>query len=94
MGRSARPTLRCLPREEQMRLKELVSYISQGQRHIEPVDLAGPLRARRQRPRCRAAEQRDEGAPFHYSMTSSARAVNAADKVMPSAVAVFRLIAK
>ena len=29
-----------------------------------------------------------------HSMTSSARAVNAADKVMPSAVAVFRLIAK
>ena len=55
----------------------------------------GLLRARRERPRCHpTAEKRDEFAPSHYSMTSSARAVNAADKVMPSAVAVFRLIAK
>ena len=76
-----------------MRLKELVSYIPQGQRHIEPVDLAGPLRARRERPCRRAAERCDHFTAIH-SMTSSARAVNAADKVMPSAVAVLRLIAK
>src|SRR5262249_38860655 len=31
------------------------------------------LRARRERPRRRAAEQRDERAPFHYSTTSLAR---------------------
>jgi hypothetical protein len=35
------------------------------------------LRARRERPRCRAAEQRHEFAPFH-SITSSARASSVA----------------
>ena len=47
-----------------------------------------PLAARRTR-----AEQRDELAASHSS-TSSARAVNATGKVIPSAVALFRLIAK
>src|SRR6516165_10166578 len=52
------------------------------------------LRARRERPRgCRAAEQRDEGAPFHlrgHSMTSSARASNLSGIVKPSAFAVLK----
>src|SRR5215470_15697745 len=50
------------------------------------------LRARRKRPRsCRAAEERDELAPFH-SITSSARASNEAGTSRPSAFAVLRLI--
>src|SRR5262249_13615763 len=49
------------------------------------------LRARRQRPRCRrAAEQRDELAPFH-SITSSARNRNDEGTLRPSAFAVLRL---
>src|SRR5262249_51331205 len=37
-------------------------------------DFCPLLRPRRERPRGRAAEQRDELAPLHYSITSSARA--------------------
>src|SRR5262245_18775261 len=48
------------------------------------------LRARRERPCCRAAEQRDELAPLH-SITSSARNRVAVGSVRPSAFAVFRL---
>src|SRR5262249_9435205 len=50
------------------------------------------LRARRERPRCRAAEQRDELAAVH-SITSSARASSVAGTSRPSALAVLRLIA-
>src|SRR5262249_55009674 len=49
------------------------------------------LRACRERPRRRAAEKRDELAPFH-SITSSARASTAAGISRPSAFAVLRLI--
>ena len=45
------------------------------------------LRARRERPRCCAAEQRDELAPPH-SMISSARASSVGGTSMPSALAV------
>jgi hypothetical protein len=48
------------------------------------------LRARRERPRGRAAEQRDELAPFH-SITSSASASTFDGMVIPSALAVERL---
>ena len=48
------------------------------------------LRARRERPCRRAAEQRDEVAPPH-SMTSSAIASTPGGKVMPSVLAVLRL---
>src|SRR5262249_22778084 len=51
----------------------------------------GLLRPRRQRPRRRAAEQRDEGATPH-SMTSSAVCRNGSGMVRPSAFAVLRLI--
>src|SRR5262249_33224310 len=50
------------------------------------------LRPRRDRPRSRAAEQRDELAPFH-SITSSARARIPGGNVIPSALAVLRLTA-
>ena len=49
------------------------------------------LRARRERPRRRAAEQRDELAALH-SITSSARASSVGGISRPSAFAVFRLI--
>src|SRR5262249_37967669 len=49
------------------------------------------LRARRERPRGRAAEQRDELAAPH-SITSSARSRNASGIVSPSALAVVRLM--
>src|SRR5262249_43146195 len=53
---------------------------------------AGPLRARRERPRRRrAAEKRDELAPLH-SITSSAMASSVGGTVRPSIWAVLRLI--
>src|SRR5215467_14148969 len=51
------------------------------------------LRLRRERPRRRrAAEQRDELTPFHYSITSSARACSVSGTVRPRALAVLRLM--
>src|SRR5262249_1432936 len=49
------------------------------------------LRARRERPRGGAAEQRDEVATSH-SITSSARPISGSGTVMPSALAVLRLM--
>src|SRR6516225_2848120 len=49
------------------------------------------LGACRERPRRRAPKQRDEIAPSHHSMTSSARASSACDKSRPSALATLRL---
>src|SRR5262245_7175842 len=49
------------------------------------------LRARRARPRCRAAEQRDELAPLH-SITSSARAISDGGTVRPSTRAAWALM--
>jgi hypothetical protein len=49
------------------------------------------LRMRRERPRRRAAEERDELAPFH-SITSSARASSVGGTSRPSVLAVLRLI--
>src|SRR5262245_65152447 len=51
----------------------------------------GLLRARRERPRRRAPEQRDERAPLH-SITSSARASTVAGTSRPKALALLRLI--
>src|SRR5262249_60568755 len=48
------------------------------------------LRARGERPRCRAAEKRDELAPPH-SMTWSARATTVGGTVRPSGLAGLRL---
>src|SRR5262245_34164301 len=50
------------------------------------------LRARRERPSHRAAEQRDELASLH-SITSSARATSSGGKSRPSARVLLRLIA-
>jgi len=51
----------------------------------------GLLRTRRERPRCRAAQQRDDFAAFH-SITSSARESRVGGTSRPSALAAFRLI--
>jgi hypothetical protein len=50
------------------------------------------LRARDKRPHCCTAEQRDELAPSHYSITSSARASSVGGTSRPSALAVLRLM--
>src|SRR5262249_5370177 len=41
--------------------------LGQGHQHTDPLHALGPLRARRERPRRRAAEQRDELAPSHWN---------------------------
>src|SRR6476619_4047695 len=51
------------------------------------------LRVRSDRPRRRAAEQRDEGAAFH-SITCSARAISIGGTVRRSALAALRLMNK
>src|SRR5262249_37630118 len=55
--------------------------------------LAWLLRARLERP-CsrRAAEERDEMAPPHHSITSSARARSVGGNASPSTLAVFKLM--
>src|SRR5262245_12701677 len=64
-----------------------------GQEHADPPHLVSRLlRARRERPRRGAAEQRDELAPPDHSITSSASASSVAGMSMPSAIAVLRLI--
>src|SRR5262245_51073714 len=50
------------------------------------------LRARRERPRCGAAEQGDELAPFYHSITLSARTTNVLGTSWPIAFAVLRLM--
>src|SRR5262249_24788753 len=68
-----------------------LSFHGRGRAH-EHADASHPLRllrARRERPRRRAAEQRNELAPPH-SITSSARASNVAGISRPSALAVLR----
>src|SRR5262249_53026461 len=50
------------------------------------------LRARRERPRRRTADQSDELAPLHHSITSSARASRVAGTSRPSVLAVLRLM--
>src|SRR5262245_9313895 len=65
-----------------------------GQEHIHaphPLALLALLRSRRQRPRRRAAQKRDEVAAPHHSITSSARASTVVGISRPSAFAVFIL---
>src|SRR5262245_24804726 len=62
-----------------------------GQEHADAPHAPVLLGSRYERPRRRAAEQRDERAPFH-SITSSARPSNVGGTSRPSALAVFRLI--
>src|SRR5262245_33193914 len=59
--------------------------------HADSPHALALLRPRRQRPRHRAADQRDEGPPPH-SITSSARASMSGGTSRPSVFAVLRLI--
>src|SRR5260370_41498890 len=59
--------------------------------HPDEPNALALLRACRERPRCRAAEQRYELATFH-SITSLARASSVAGTSRPNASAVCRLI--
>src|SRR5262249_34702337 len=67
-----------------------------GQEHANAPRSLGLLRARRERPRSRrAADERDEVAPFElsaHSITSSARAGRLSGTSRPSAFAVLRLM--
>src|SRR5262249_2535118 len=74
------------------RLYVRLSFRVGHQESDAPHPLAHYLRARRERPRSRAAEQRYERAPPHHSITSSARASSCGGTSRPSALAVFRLI--
>src|SRR5262249_29688465 len=62
--------------------------------HAAAPHPVGLLRPRRERPRCRAAEPRDEVATAAHSITSSARASSDGGTVRPSAFAVLRLIVR
>ena len=62
-----------------------------GTKRVDTKHLLRLLRARRQRPRSRTAEQRHELAPLH-SITSSARASSVGGISMPSAFAALRLM--
>src|SRR6476469_2200990 len=65
-----------------------------GRSAVEEADHRHPglLRSCREWPDCRTAEQRDELAAFHHSITSSASASSFAGISRPSALAVLRLI--
>src|SRR5215472_17346484 len=64
--------------------------VGDGHKHADAPHPLALLRARRERPRRCAAEQRHELAPFH-SMTSSAIVGTSGGTRMPSALAVLRL---
>src|SRR5215470_14636837 len=63
-----------------------------GREHADALNPAQLLRARRERPRHRAAEQRDELAAPDHSITSSASASSLSGTSKPSALAVLRLM--
>src|SRR5262249_21671925 len=60
--------------------------------HADPPHPLGLLRPRRERPCCRATEQRDELAAAAHSITSSARADKLGGTSIPICLAVFRFI--
>src|SRR6516162_4683626 len=57
-------------------------------------DSCGLLTVRCHRPGHHAAERRNELAPLHHSMTSSARASTGGGITIPNALAVLRLIVR
>src|SRR5215831_11678018 len=69
----------------------IVRVRSRPNEHPDAPHSLALLRARRERPRRRAAKQRDELASSH-SITSSARASSVVGTSMPSVLAVMRLI--
>src|SRR5262245_20869620 len=66
--------------------------LGETHQNANPQAAPGLLRNRRDRPSGRAAEQRDELAAPHHSITSSARASNVGGTSRPSALAVLRLM--
>src|SRR5215510_10811810 len=66
---------------------------SRGQENANEAHLLALLRAHRERPRRRSAEQRDERAPLH-SINSSARSRNDSGIVSPSPLAAVRLMTR
>src|SRR5262249_53129254 len=82
-----------LQRLYERRVASLPFRIVSGQvhEHADATNPIGLLRARREWPRSRAAEKRDELASSH-SITSSARASSVGGTSRPSALAVLRLI--
>src|SRR5262249_45240641 len=85
------PTLlpKLLPERYDARLRFRV-ILGKPDQHADAPHPLALLRSRRQRPRRRAADERDEVAALH-SMTSSARASSDAGTSRPSALAVLRL---
>src|SRR5262245_56086405 len=95
--RKLRPTIQ--PNSESLCCKPgdpapcLGIVFGESHQHADASDaVARLLRARRERPCRSAAGKRDEVAPLHHSITSSARPRSASGKVSPSALAVFRLM--
>ena len=83
-----------LPERRKARLHFWI-VLSDALQHTNAPYTVRLLSASRERPRRRAAEQRDELPPLHpraHSITSSARASNVGGKARPSALAVLRLM--
>src|SRR5262249_52861960 len=80
------PLLECRDLEARFRIVRDPSH-----QHADAPHALALLRARRERPRCRAADERDEVAPLH-SIPSSAVICMISGTVRPSALAVLRLI--
>src|SRR5262245_60156672 len=86
------PTVQLLQPLKKRRIAPLSDGIVCCERHEHADAPHGALlRARRKRPGSRSAEQRDELAPIH-SITSSASESRLSEILMPSALAVFKLI--
>src|SRR5262249_15454923 len=66
-----------------------------GHEYADAPHFLALLRARRERPRHRrTAQKRDEVAPSHHSINSSARSKNASGIFSPSDLAVVRLMTR
>src|SRR6516165_4486169 len=82
---------KCLPERRHIGLR-IPIVLGKGRQHAHaPRIMVELLRARRERPRRSAAEQRDELATLH-SITSSATCCRCAGTSIPSALAVLRLM--
>src|SRR5262245_6679920 len=82
----------CKTFEQRVEVWDLLLWTTRMPEITNCGNFSALLRARRERPRgCRAAEQRDEIAPFH-SITSSARASRVGGTVIPNARAVCILM--
>src|SRR5262249_50157672 len=88
-GRQSNPVPAAL---QKRRVTVLRIRVVRGQvrKYTDPPHAVRLLRTRRERPRRRAAEKRDERAALH-SITSSARASSVGGTSRPSAFAVLRL---